>query len=110
VRQGQLDGGRAGIAVRLETEVNLFPGHPRKLDAPLDDLQARLMGNEQVDPILWQTNSSTNDVQNLVMVTLKAMTHQSLPEVFGHNKPLYIADKIAKAQLEVAMGVLEADK
>jgi hypothetical protein len=32
------------------------------------------------------------------MVTLKAMTHESVPEVFGHNEPLYIADKIAKAQ------------
>ena len=53
---------------------------------------------EEVEPILWQTKMSGNQIQELVMVTLKAMTHQSLPEVFGHNEPLYIADKVAKAQ------------
>jgi len=53
---------------------------------------------EDVRPILWQSNIMENRVQELVMVTLKAMTHESIPEMFGHNEPLYIADKIAKAQ------------
>ena len=53
---------------------------------------------EDVRPILWKSNGVENPVQELVMVTLKAMTHQSVPEIFGHNEPLYIADKIAKAQ------------
>ncbi|MGP8068438.1 MAG: hypothetical protein ACLP5V_00970 [Candidatus Bathyarchaeia archaeon] len=53
---------------------------------------------EEVRPILWQEASAQNRIQELMMVTLKAMTHESVPEVFGHNEPLYIADKIAKAQ------------
>jgi hypothetical protein len=53
---------------------------------------------EEVRPVLWRDNSAQNRVQELVMVALKAMTHESVPEVFGHNEPLYIADTIAKAQ------------
>ncbi len=63
---------------------------------------------EEVDPILWRTNAPGNHVQELVMVTLKAMTQPSLPEVFGHNKPLYIADKIAKAQRNHASQMVKA--
>jgi hypothetical protein len=53
---------------------------------------------EDVRPILWTGREVENRVQELIMVTLKAMTHESIPEIFGHNEPLYIADKIAKAQ------------
>jgi hypothetical protein len=63
---------------------------------------------EEVEPILWQTNLSENLLQELVMVTLKAMTHQSLPEAFGHNEPLYIADKVAKAQRNHAAQMVKA--
>ena len=30
------------------------------------------------------------------MQILSSMTSSSIPELFGHNKPLYIADKVAK--------------
>jgi len=30
------------------------------------------------------------------MTTLGSMTSNSVPELFGHNKPLFIADKVAK--------------
>ena len=63
---------------------------------------------EEIDPILWRTNAPGNHAQELVMVTLKAMTQPSLPEVFGHNKPLYIADKIAKAQRNHASQMVKA--
>jgi hypothetical protein len=63
---------------------------------------------EDIRPILWDSNSLTNEVQQLVMVTLKAMTQQSLPEVFGHNKPLYIADKIVKEQRDRAAEIVKA--
>jgi len=53
---------------------------------------------EDVRPILWEGNDAWNPVQELIIITLKAMTHQSIPEIFGHNEPLYIADKVAKAQ------------
>ncbi len=63
---------------------------------------------EEVRPVLWESNSIANQMQELVMVTLKAMTQQSLPEVFGHNKPLFIADKIVKAQRDRASEIVIA--
>jgi hypothetical protein len=63
---------------------------------------------ETVRPVLWESGSFVNPIQELVMVTLKAMTNQSLPEVFGHNQPLFIADKIAKAQRDRAAQIVKA--
>jgi hypothetical protein len=37
-----------------------------------------------------------NKLQNLVMILLVAMAPTNIPEAFGHNKALLIADKIAK--------------
>jgi hypothetical protein len=51
---------------------------------------------EPVDVILFRNAATRNEFQNLVMVTLKAMAKTSVPEAFGHNMPLYIADSIAK--------------
>jgi hypothetical protein len=62
---------------------------------------------EQVRPVLWENNASKNRTQELIMVALKAMTHESVPEVFGHNEPLYIADKIAKAQQKHASQMIK---
>ncbi len=63
---------------------------------------------EPIEPILWQMNTSENRIQELLMVTLKSMTQESLPEVFGHNKPLFIADKVAKAQRNQASRMTKA--
>jgi hypothetical protein len=51
---------------------------------------------EPVEIILFQDKDATNELQNLVMNVLVAMAPSSIPEAFGHNKPLFIADKIAK--------------
>ncbi len=51
---------------------------------------------EPIEVILFMDNSVTNRLQNLVMTVLVAMAPSSIPEAFGHNKPLFIADKIAK--------------
>ena len=51
---------------------------------------------EPVEIILFQNKDATNELQNLVMNVLVAMAPSSIPEAFGHNKPLFIADKIAK--------------
>ncbi|MEM3700079.1 MAG: hypothetical protein QXL57_04335 [Candidatus Bathyarchaeia archaeon] len=51
---------------------------------------------ETVETILFVDNDVPNDIQNLVMVVLEAMAPSSIPEAFGHNKPLFIADKVAK--------------
>jgi hypothetical protein len=52
--------------------------------------------DERVKPIMFKNNKIKNSIQELVMVTLTAMTSNSIPEIFGHNKPLFIADKVAK--------------
>ena len=63
---------------------------------------------EPVEPIFYRDNSVRNEAQNLMLVVLKAMSARSIPEVFGHNKPLFIADKIAKEQRLRIKGVVEA--
>ena len=63
---------------------------------------------EPVDPVLYKDRSVKNAAQNMIMVLLKAMTARSIPEVFGHNKPLFIADKIAKEQRHRVKGIVEA--
>ena len=52
--------------------------------------------DEPIRPIMFQTNEITNSIQELVILTLASMTSNSIPELFGHNKPLFIADKVAK--------------
>ena len=51
---------------------------------------------EPVETILFMDKNVPNKVQNLTMTVLAAMAPSSIPEAFGHNKPLFIADKIAK--------------
>ena len=51
---------------------------------------------EPVETILFMDKNVSNRLQNLVMNVLVAMAPSSIPEAFGHNKPLFIADKIAK--------------
>ena len=51
---------------------------------------------EPVEVILFTNKNVTNKLQNLTMTILAAMAPSSIPEAFGHNKPLFIADKIAK--------------
>jgi hypothetical protein len=63
---------------------------------------------EPVRPILYKDRGVRNDLQNLMIVVLKAMSPKGIPEAFGHNKPLFIADKIAKAQREEAVGLMDA--
>ena len=51
---------------------------------------------EPVEAILFMDSNVSNRVQDLVMNVLVAMAPSSIPEAFGHNKPLFIADKVAK--------------
>jgi hypothetical protein len=63
---------------------------------------------EPIEVILYRDNKVPNKLQNLIMIVLKAMGAKSIPEVFGHNKPLFIADKIAKAQRQRMEGLINA--
>lgn len=51
---------------------------------------------EPVEVLLYKDKSVPNKMQNLVMTMLVAMAPTNIPEAFGHNKPLFAADKIAK--------------
>jgi hypothetical protein len=62
---------------------------------------------EPVEPILYREKSMENRIQNLAMIILASMGSRSIPEVFGHNKALFIADKIAKAQRAKIKGLIE---
>ncbi len=52
--------------------------------------------DEPIEVILFLNKNVSNKLQNLMMNILIAMAPSSIPEAFGHNKPLFIADKIAK--------------
>jgi len=62
---------------------------------------------EPIEVVLYSDKTVRNEVQNLVMVLLSSMGARSIPEVFGHNKPLFIADKVAKAQRRRLSGIVE---
>jgi hypothetical protein len=51
---------------------------------------------EPVETVLYVDKSVSNRMQNLMMSVLVAMAPTNIPEAFGHNKALFIADKIAK--------------
>src|SRR5439155_21361799 len=52
--------------------------------------------DEPLRTIIFQTNKIANQIQELVIQTLSSMTSNSIPELFYHNKPLFVADKVAK--------------
>ncbi len=51
---------------------------------------------EPVEVLFFKDKSVPNRMQNLVLTLLVAMAPMNIPEAFGHNKPLFAADKIAK--------------
>lgn len=53
-------------------------------------------GEDKIDFLLYKDNRVTNPLQNLLIIILKSMSCPSIAESFGHNKALYIADKVAK--------------
>jgi hypothetical protein len=65
---------------------------------------------EKVKPILYPNKEARNDIQNLVMVMLAAMTSMSIPEAFGHNVPLFIADNVAKWHAREFMRIVETTR
>jgi len=64
--------------------------------------------DEPVNVIIYKNKKSENTIQNMVLEVLSAMTESNIPELFGHNKPLFIADKIAKWHVDLIRNVIEA--
>lgn len=65
---------------------------------------------EPVEAIIFKDRNVKNRLQNLIMVLLEAMTAPSIPEVFGHNKPLFIADKVAKWHYSVFKRIVDSTR
>jgi len=64
--------------------------------------------HEPVDVIVYKSNGMENDLQNLVNAILVSMTDSSILEVFGHNKPLFIADKLAKWHVGLFIKIIQS--
>jgi len=65
---------------------------------------------EPVEAILFKGRNVENKLQNLIVILLKAMTAPSIPEAFGHNKPLFIADKVAKWHYSTFKRIVDSTK
>lgn len=62
------------------------------------NIQELLFKKNEKDPINYKLNTyiSQGFYEPWILLLLHAMMPESLPDAFGHNKPLYIADKVAK--------------
>jgi hypothetical protein len=74
----------------------VYPNYDYRDDTTLHFRHDYGGADEPVEVIVFKDHSVPNDIQNLVMIMLKAMTSPSIPDAFGHNKPLFIADKVCK--------------
>ncbi len=74
-----------------------YPEFDLKPESTAKFLNALSDGTEElVETLLFRDGSVSNPLQNLTMMMLVAMAPANIPEAFGHNKPLFVADKIAK--------------
>ncbi len=80
----------------LLTERLVHPEYDQKSDSTIQFWNEFGAAKEPVETLLFRDRTAKNPLQNLIMVTLRSMTSPSIPEAFGHNKPLFIADKVAK--------------
>ncbi len=85
----------------------VHPGFDLRPDTTLEFTHTYGAADEPLHPIVFKNNKVPNPIQELVMVTLVAMTSKSIPELFGHNKPLFIADKVAKWQNEEMRRIID---
>ena len=73
-----------------------YPDFDYRQDSTLRFMHTYGSADEPVRPIVFKNRQVKNPIQELVLLTLGSMTSNSIPELFGHNKPLFIADKVAK--------------
>lgn len=85
----------------------VYPDFDLKKESRISFKQEYGGATEPIDVIVFRDKSVDNDVQNLVIVMLQAMTSPSIPEAFGHNKPLFIADKVAKWNYSQAKKIID---
>ena len=70
------------------------------------DYQNRPDSPEPVEAIFYE--GVDNRIQSFIVVMFEEMTSGSIPELFGHLKPLYIADKVAKYYWSQFKGMVDS--
>jgi len=65
---------------------------------------------EPLEVIMYRDRKAENPIQNMLLCILASMTTSSIPEAFGHNKPLFIADKAAKWHYSLFKRVIDSMK
>ncbi|MCD6529299.1 hypothetical protein J7L06_03310 [Candidatus Bathyarchaeota archaeon] len=94
----------------LLTERLVHPDFDFKDEAVMRFWNEFSSAKEPVEAIIFKNRSIENSLQNMVMVLLKSMTAPSIPEAFGHNKPLFIADKVAKWHYSTFKRIVDSAK
>jgi hypothetical protein len=61
---------------------------------------------EPVEVVFFE--GQDNPVQAFILPLFSIMTSMSVPELFGHLKPLYVADKVAKYHFNEVQGMVES--
>ncbi len=70
------------------------------------DYENRPDSPEPVEVVFYE--GVDNPIQSFIIPLFEAMTSMSIPELFGHLKPLYIADKVAKYYWGQFKGMVES--
>ncbi len=70
------------------------------------DYENRPDSPETVEVVFYE--GINNEIQSFIIPLFETMTSMSIPELFGHLKPLYIADKVAKYYWNQFKGMVES--
>ena len=84
-----------GYDLKDENVVSLKHDYMKQPDSP-----------EIVDVIFYE--GQENEIQSFIIPLFSMMTSTSIPELFGHLKPLFIADKVAKYYYNQLKGMVES--
>ncbi|MHA1289155.1 MAG: hypothetical protein ACTSPB_17340, partial [Candidatus Thorarchaeota archaeon] len=105
---------QAGSDPKLRSNVLLYdrlmyPGfenQPTKIVTLKHDYENRPDFPEPVEVVLFE--GQDNPIQSFILPLFKAMTSMSIPDLFGHLKPLYVADKVAKYHFTQILGMIDS--
>lgn len=63
---------------------------------------------ELIKFFLFKNKNCKNEIQNLLLVLLKSMSGSNIGEAFGHNRALFVADKVAKWHNEEFRNIVDS--
>jgi len=83
-----------------------FDNLPAKIVKLKHDYENRPDFPEPLEVVFFE--GQDNPIQSFILPLFNAMTSMSIPELFGHLKPLFIADKVAKYHFTEIRGMVES--